>query len=261
MRVVLIQMNIVWQNPQHNKEHITSFITDYFTKNADHHVPTLFILPEMFSTGFAVDLTVEPQEDGSALPFMQDVAAQFSIALAGSVVWKTKDQYFNRFFFVRPDRSFDSYDKRHLFTYGGEQHRFTAGNKRVITVWEGVRFLLQICYDLRFPVFARNKHDYDVIIYVSNWPTPRLSACRTLLQARAIENVCYVLGVNRVGTDPKCSYSGGTMAVDYKGQIIVEAAENQEDVVTTILDLDQLRSYRDHFPALDDADKFEIEFD
>ena len=158
---------------------------------------------------------------------------------------------------MKPDGSVTWYDKKHLFTYGGEHLRFTAGTERVVVEWRGVRILLEVCYDLRFPVWARNRGDYDMILYVASWPTPRVSAWSALLVARAIENQCYVAGVNRVGTDPACEYCGGSVIIDPYGKTIAACEMNQECEASAEVDMEKLNAFREKFPALNDADDFE----
>ena len=178
--------------------------------------------------------------------------------MAGSVSIKENGKFYNRFYFVYPDGTYCSYDKRHLFTYGGEHKTFTAGKERVIVTYQGVRILLQICYDLRFPVWSRNRKDYDMVIYVASWPTPRVEVWSALLRARALENQCYVAGVNRVGEDPSCQYSGGTALIDPYGHTLGACKDGEEGEVTADIDMEELERFRQKFPVLDDADAFEL---
>lgn len=215
----------------------------------------LYVLPEMWSTGFATE--PEGIADGNllSLAWMKRKAAEINAAICGSVATRCDDAtYRNRFYFVKPDGNVVFYDKHHLFTYGNEHHHYTAGDERVIVEWRGVRFLLQICYDLRFPCFARNRGDYDCAIYVASWPTSRIEPWRALLRARAIENQCYVLAVDRIGTDPACSYCGGTEIVDAYGRIVDACPDNAEATITATLDMDALTAFRRKFPVLSDAD-------
>ena len=163
-------------------------------------------------------------------------------------------KYYNRFHFVTPDGAVTTYDKKHLFTFGGEHERFTAGDKRVIVDYKGVRILLEICYDLRFPIWSRNRGDYDMIIYVASWPTPRVESWKALLTARAIENQCYVAGVNRVGTDPGNEYCGGSRVIDPYGKVIASCEDGKEMEAWAEVDLNVLEAFRAKFPVLDDAD-------
>jgi predicted amidohydrolase len=185
---------------------------------------------------------------------MKEKAASTGAAIAGSVAVTDGKSYYNRFYFVKPDGSVAHYDKKHLFTYGGEHHRFTAGEERVVVEHCGVRILLEICYDLRFPVWARNRGDYDMILYVASWPTPRVPAWSALLLARAIENQCYVAGVNRVGTDPSCEYCGGTVVIDPYGKTIAECPMGEESEASAVVDMDALEAFRQKFPVLEDRD-------
>lgn len=249
----MIQPDIQWADPEANRTRLAGMMRGM--ERAD-----VYILPEMFSTGFATepDGIAEPMTGGTcpSLEWMKDMAAELDAAVAGSIAMEVDGCYYNRFCFVRPDGLCTFYDKHHLFTYGGEHLRYTAGTARVIAEFRGVRFLLQICYDLRFPTFARNRASalYDVIIYVASWPTARVGAWLALQRARAIENQCYVCAVNRVGTDPSCRYSGGTMVIDPYGEVAASCAMGEEGTVTACLDMEALAAFRRKFPVLDDAD-------
>ena len=253
MNVVLIQADLCWENPSANWKHFEQKIAE-----VDH--ADLIVLPEMFSTGFCTHPCeiAEPFE-GPTLCWMQQVAHEKSVALCGSVATKEEGRYYNRFYFVFPDGRYQYYDKRHLFTFGGEHKEYTAGQERVIVEYEGWRILLQVCYDLRFPVWSRNRGDYDMIIYVASWPTPRVEAWSALLRARAIENLCYVAGVNRVGDDPYCNYCGGTVLLDFLGKPMAEGVMGQEGILAGTLDQEALTAFRAKFPALQDGDFFTFE--
>lgn len=251
MNILLLQTDIKWQRPHENREHTQAMIEA--SPQAD-----LIILPEMFTTGFCMQpVDVAEPADTETLAWMQVIAKQKNSAIAGSVAIKEGDKYYNRFYFVKPDGSYITYNKKHLFTFAGEDNEYTVGEEKVIVEYKGFRILLQICYDLRFPVFSRNTGDYDMIIYVANWPTVRIDAWNTLLKARAIENLCYVAGVNRAGDDPANTYSGGTVLLDYLGKTIVAATE-YEDAVCGQIDMQELKNFREKFPALNDADKYRI---
>lgn len=257
MKVTLLQMDIVWGDIAKNCEVASQLIDS--APGSD-----LYVLPEMWSTGFATEPDGIADDSLQSLRWMQQKANATNAAIAGSVATKAEDGTFrNRFYFVKPQAPQASdealsdivfYDKHHLFTYGNEHHRYTAGQERVIIEWRGVRFLLQVCYDLRFPCFARNKGTaYDCAIYVASWPTSRIDPWRALLKARAIENQCYVLGVDRIGTDPACSYCGGTEFIDAYGR--VEACpDNEQCTLTRTLDIEALNAFRKKFPVLSDAD-------
>jgi predicted amidohydrolase len=278
MKLLLLQTDIHWLAPDENRRRVENLTSSIKPGEVD-----LVALPEMFTTGFAVDPAgvAEPASDdgsgdcsgagvgsgvvaGSTLDWMRGLAARLDAAVAGSVAVAVEQpsptglpsRFFNRHYFVRPDGSFSFYDKRHLFSFAGEHHRYTAGTQRVVVEWRGWRILLQTCYDLRFPVFARNRGDYDMVLYVANWPTVRRRPWDTLLRARAIENLCYAAGVNRVGSDPYTTYSGGTALIDFRGEALAAAADNTEEAIFCDLDLDALRAFRTKFPALNDADGF-----
>lgn len=253
MKITLIQTDLLWNDPAGNRARFEQKIAE--AGSAD-----LIVLPEMFSTGFCTQprLAAEPL-GGETLPWMKRIAQKTDCALAGSVAVEENGHYFNRFYFVKPDGSVSQYDKRHLFTYGGEHKEFTAGDKRVIVEYKGWRILLQICYDLRFPVWSRNRNDYDLALYTANWPTPRVDAWSALLRARAIENLCYVAGINRTGTDPNCSYCGKSALLDFKGQTLEDVELGKEALLSAELDADALRDFRKNFPALQDADRFSLE--
>ena len=185
---------------------------------------------------------------------MKAKAAAINAAIAGSIAINENGKYYNRFYFVKPDGSVSYYDKKHLFTYGGEHHRFTAGSERRVVEFRGVRILLEICYDLRFPVWSRNRGDYDMILYVASWPSSRVVAWSALLVARAIENQCYVAGVNRVGNDPACEYNGGSAIINPYGERIACCATGEECEVSATIDMEALEAFRCKFPVLNDRD-------
>jgi len=202
LKIALFQQDIIWADPVANRAKLESVLQK--AAGAD-----LCVLPEMFSTGFAtVPEGIAEEAPSQTLEWMKLTAAQNGMAIAGTIALHENGKYYNRFYFVKPDGEVASYDKRHLFTYGGEDKTFAAGSSRCVVEWKGVRFLLLICYDLRFPVWIRNRKDYDAIICVASWPTVRRKAWDALLKARAIENQCFVAAVDRTGNDPSCSYSG-----------------------------------------------------
>lgn len=252
MKVTLLQRDIVWADPETNVREAERTMSGM--PGAD-----LYVLPEMFSTGFCTSPEgIAETADSDTLRWMKDFAVKHACAVAGSVAVTEGGRFYNRFYFVKPDGSVVYYDKKHLFTYGGEHKRFTAGNERVIVEHAGCRILLQVCYDLRFPVWSRNCKDYDMIIYVASWPTSRVQAWKTLLHARAIENQCYVAGVNRVGNDPACEYCGGTMLVDPYGKTVDACIDGVQGTVTAEVNMEELATFRSKFPVLDDADRFEL---
>ena len=248
MKVTILQRNIEWANPVLNVQRAEEAIN----RNAG---ADLYVLPEMFSTGFCTQPEgIAESCDSDTLKWMKRKATEIDAAIAGSVAVEQEGKYYNRFYFVKPDGSVTYYDKKHLFTYGGEHLRFTAGDERVVVEWRGVRILLEVCYDLRFPIWARNRGDYDMILYVASWPTPRVAAWSSLLVARAIENQCYVAGVNRVGTDPACEYCGGSVIIDPYGRTIAACADDTECEATAEVDMVALEAFREKFPVLKDAD-------
>ena len=252
MKINIIQHDIIWANPSGNIQRLDRLIDEQ--PGAD-----LYVLTEMFSTGFATKPEgIAEHEDSPTITWMKQKANQCNAAIAGSIAIEHEGKYFNRFYFVKPDGEVVTYNKRHLFTYGGEDKTFTKGDERVIVTYQGVRFLLQICYDLRFPVWSRNLGDYDAILYVANWPTPRVEAWKALLRARAIENQCYVAGVNRVGNDPSCQYCGGSAIIDPYGKTLASCEDNKECSVTAEIEMQELEKFRKHFPVLNDQDEFEL---
>lgn len=252
MDILLVQAALEWLSPDANRKHIGAMLAD--TRGAD-----LIVLPEMFTTGFVTDTnTIAEKDETRSLEWMRALAQDSGAAVVGSVAVEDGGRFFNRCYFVRPDGTFVSYDKRHLFGFGGEHVNYTPGRERVVVEWAGFRILLQVCYDLRFPVFSRNMGDYDMILYVASWSQARRKVLDVLLRARAIENVCYVAGVNRVGSDPASEYDGGTAMIDFKGDVMERAEDNCECVVRAKADIGELMAFRAKFPVLDDADDFEL---
>lgn len=252
MKITLVQSRPEWMAPERNRSALTAVLRS--AGPAD-----LFILPEMFATGFCVEpCGVAEPEGGPTLQWMARVAAERNAALVGSVAVECGGRFYNRLYLVEPDGEVHAYDKRHLFGYGGEQRYFTAGGRRVVVPFRGVRILLQVCYDLRFPVWARNRGDYDLAVYVACWPASRREAWKILLQARAVENQCYVAGVNRVGDDPRCTYAGDSRVIDPYGKVLAACAEGGADCVSVTIDREALERFRKKFPVLDDADAFTL---
>lgn len=251
MTTAAIQTDIIWNDAQHNLATVEELIKG--TAGAD-----LYVLPEMFSTGFITkpEGIAEP-EQGTTIAWMLRMAKETDAAITGSVAVKSLEgDYRNRMYFVRPDGSYTYYDKRHLFTYGNEHLQYTAGSEPVIVQWRGVRIMLQVCYDLRFPCFSRNnpQSPYDLCIYVASWPESRRAVWDVLLRARAIENQCYVIGANRIGNDPNCHYNGGTTIINPYGKADATATDDAVAVVTSPLDIERLQAFRQKFPVLHDAD-------
>ena len=250
MRTSIIQMDIAWSDPSANVRKTNAMIDN--APEAD-----LYVLPEMFSTGFATcPEGIAEEDDCDTLLWMRHKAAEKDAAIAGSVAVRSGGKYYNRLYFVKPDGSTVFYDKRHLFSYAGENEHYTRGAERVVVEWRGVRIMLQVCYDLRFPVFSRNHGDYDMIVYVAAWPTSRIHVWDTLLKARALENQCYVVGVNRIGSDPNCDYCGHSVIISPYGKEIASCVEHTECAMQAEIDIERLQAFRKKFPVLDDADDY-----
>lgn len=249
MKLTLLQTDIAWGAPEMNTARAEALMDS-------HPGSDLYLLPEMFSTGFATSPEgIAEQPEGHTVAWMRRTAEQRRCALCGSLAIREGDRFYNRLYFVKPDGTVETYDKRHLFTYGGEHLHYTAGTSRLVVEWQGVRILPLICYDLRFPVWSRNRGEYDLLIYVANWPVPRRRVWDTLLRARAIENQCYVAAVNRVGSDPSCTYNGGSCLIDAYGRDTVSCPDDLVCAVTAELDLERLSAFRAKFPVLQDGDK------
>ena len=257
-----IQADLHWENKQAN--------LDMFEHKIKSIAQTeIVVLPEMFSTGFSMN----PEElaetmEGDTLKWMKRVAAEKKVILTGSVIIKEDDNFFNRLIWMLPNGQFGYYDKRHLFAYADEDKHYTPGNKRLIASVKGWKVNLLVCYDLRFPVWSRQTIgraddaerglEYDLLIYVANWPERRVIAWKTLLQARAIENQCYVVGVNRVGTDGNgIYYSGESMVIDPMGEILY-SQKDKEDIFTVTVEKQHLQNVRTKLPFWKDADRIQI---
>ena len=248
MKISIIQQDIVWKSIRENIQRADAAVDA--APGAD-----LYVLPEMFSTGFCTDPEgIAECPDGESLSWMKSKASQTGAAIAGSIAVCDEGRYYNRFYFVSPDGTVSHYDKKHLFTYGGEHLHFTAGAERVVVEFKGVRILLEVCYDLRFPVWSRNRGDYDMILYVASWPAGRVNAWKSLLVARAIENQCYVAGVNRVGSDPSNEYTGASMVIDPYGRVIASCEDGKQMTASADIDIPALDAFRAKFPVLRDSD-------
>ena len=274
LTITTIQTNLFWEDKQANMQMLRQKIDSIEEKTE------IVILPEMFTTGFSMQPEVFAETmDGETIEWMKMVSNKNGIALTGSVMIEEDGKYFNRLIWMLPNGQFGYYDKRHLFAYGEEDKHYSSGKKRLIASVKGWKINLQVCYDLRFPVWARQQIDrfstppdgaqktsdstqgnpeYDVLIYVANWPERRSHAWKTLLCARAIENQCYVIGVNRVGDDAKnIHYSGNTLVIDPMGQVLYHMAD-EEDINTITLSKEKLEEVRTRFPFLNDGDDFII---
>jgi omega-amidase len=252
MRVVLIQPDLKWQDPGANRQNLQKLMDG--AQPAD-----IYVLPEMFTSGFTMEpATVAESMTGLTVTWLQNMAAQKQAAICGSMVVSENSAFRNRFLFVKPDRSVSYYDKRHLFSLAGEDKVYEPGKEKVIVSYMGWNICLQVCYDLRFPAFARNVEDYDLLVYVANWPGARIQAWDTLLKARAIENMSFVIGVNRVGVDANGhDYPGHSQAIDFMGHELA-AAEEQEQRVFVDLDRDAMLKAREKFGFLRDRDQVTV---
>lgn len=255
LTVTLLQTGLIWQAPTDNRNHLAACMQTLIG-NTD-----LIVLPEMFTTGFTMqpELLAEPAE-GPTLTWLREQAARTRAVITGSVAVIADNKFYNRLYWVCPDGSYAHYDKRHLFRMGHEHEHYTAGERPLIVELHGWRICPLVCYDLRFPVWSRRRHglDYDVLIYVANWPAVRRYPWQILLKARAIENLCYCVGVNRIGVDGNgVAHSGDSVALDFMGQPLLEAPE-QPWLGSVSLSYADLQQFRQRFPAELDADKFRI---
>ncbi|MFK7058610.1 nitrilase family protein [Flavobacterium oreochromis] len=253
MKIAIIQPDLVWENPSLNRLNFEQKI------NLIKEKVDLIVLPEMFTTGFTMNpSTVAETMDGKTITWMVSLAKSKNTAITGSLIITENGKYYNRMIFVFPNGKIQKYDKRHLFTLAKEEVVFTSGQEKVIVEYNNWKICLQICYDLRFPVFVRNLEDYDMIIYVASWPEPRVNAWDILLRARAVENLAYVIGVNRVGMDDnQLNYVGHSQIVDYLGNYVISPFE--EEVVKIIaLDKKELIETRKRLNFLNDKDSFHL---
>ncbi|EPC04484.1 carbon-nitrogen hydrolase [Litchfieldella anticariensis FP35 = DSM 16096] len=262
LRTTLVQCDLRWENPEANCQMLEELLGDLGGEETD-----LIVLPEMFATGFTMNSRemAEPMESSHTVAWLREQADRRGCVVTGSVAVQDGNDYYNRMIWATPGGQPIHYDKRHLFRMAGEHERYGMGQKRVVVELKGFRLLLTVCYDLRFPVWLRQqprgdeKFEYDAMLCVANWPAPRRQPWRTLLQARAIENLCYVIGVNRVGEDAKgLDYAGDSMLVDFKGEPLVDEPRDQPFLRTATLDRETLAQFREKFPAWMDADRFEV---
>lgn len=254
MKTALIQFNTIWEDKHANLKYVQNKILN-LPDDVD-----LVVLPEMFTTGFTMNPEmVAEEEQGETFQIIQKLATDKQTAITGSWVVKEENNYYNRLFFVFPDGSYKTYNKRHLFTLAGEEKIYKSGNEKLIVPYKGWNICLLVCYDLRFPVYSRIvNQNYDLLVYVASWPDRRIDAWNALLKARAIENMSYIVGVNRCGTDPNgVEYSGHSQVIDFIGKHIVSPLIN-EQICITELEKDPLQNARQKFTFLNDADDFEI---
>lgn len=259
IQATLIQTSLFWQEPERNMAHFSRLI-----KRMDS-TSRLIVLPEMFLTGFVVQPQQHAQAmDSAYIVALQQLSREKECVICGSLIIREGENYFNRFLWIRPDGGIEKYDKKHLFTFGGEDKNFLPGRENVIFTLEGIRFKPMICYDLRFPVWARNRYSqetgyaYDVLLYTANWPEPRRAVWKTLLKARAIENQCIVIGVNRIGNDGEgLHYAGDSRVIDARGKKIASAARGKKATISFMLDCNALHTFREKFPVGPDWDAFQ----
>ncbi len=251
MKVTILQKDIQWADAKAN-------IADAERLIKGAPCSDLYVLPEMWSTGFATEpFNISEDADNSiSLAWMKSKAQSLKCALAGSMSVMSDGKYRNRLYFVYPDGHYVYYDKHHLFKYGGEDKYYTEGNERVIAEYSGMRFLLATCYDLRFPEWIRNFNDYDCMIIVANWPESRQNVWQILLRARAIENQCYVIGANRVGKDELCHYIGNSAIIDAYGHTMEHCPKALSSTTTTDISMNALNHFRKNFSILNDSDKY-----
>lgn len=253
LNICIIQSNIIWENIDENlnlfEAHIDSVI------DAD-----VIVLPEMFTTGFSMNTSkLAETMGGKTMDWLRDNAKKKNCVITGSIIIEENDKYYNRLIWMRPDGTFGKYDKRHLFRMSEEHQTFTDGDERVVFEVKGWRVLPLICYDLRFPVWSRNRNDYDVLIYVANWPEARRTPWQIMLKSRAIENQVYVVAVNRLGKDEMGnSYSGDSAVIEPKGNIISKTLMGEESVESVSLSYEDLEIFRNKFPVGLDGDEFRI---
>ncbi len=255
LKVALIQSNLVWEHPEQNRINFSEKI------NALNDNVDLIVLPEMFTSGFTMNAeSVAETMDGVSLHWLQDLAVQNTTAITGSLVIKEQDKYYNRLVFVHPDGQIDCYDKRHTFTLANEHKTYTAGTKTLVVNYKGWTIKPLICYDLRFPVWARNIEDYDLLLYVANWPKIRIDAWDALLKSRAIENMSYCIGVNRVGLDGNAyEYSGHSGAYDVLGNRLDTIPSGTACTEVVTLQKAHISKYREKLGFLNDRDTFTLE--
>lgn len=256
MKISIIQSELAWENKSLNFKNLGDLMSPHFN-NTD-----IIVLPEMFNTGFSMnhERLYEPLY-GETFNWMSEISKKGNFGVCGSYIVKEKELLFNRWVFVSPEQDLWYYDKRHLFSMAGEDKIFSRGEKRLIFSFRGIRISPFICYDLRFPVWSRNRNDYDLMINAANWPESRREVWMTLLKARAIENQCYVAGANRTGIDGSgIKYSGDSVIINPMGMVIASAKPNEVSAITGEVSMDELADFRKKFPVHNDADSFTFNF-
>ncbi|MCU0433712.1 MAG: amidohydrolase [Bacteroidia bacterium] len=269
LHVAAVQTALHWENPEANRRHFSAIFREIAT-DEENPRPDLIVLPEMFSTGFSMAPERHAEMPGGpTTQWMQEQAALHNAVITGSIIVKEDNHYYNRLLWVLPNGSVEHYSKRHLFRMGGEDKHYTAGQQKLITQIKGFKVCPLVCYDLRFPVWSRNRFakdaqdnlaaDYDLLIYVANWPEARSFQWKALLRARAIENQAYLIGVNRIGHDGKdIPHNGCSALLNFKGEDLVYTAYGVPSVLRASFSLSNLEQFRSNFPAGMDADAFEL---
>lgn len=254
IRVTLAQTDLFWESPQKNRDYLD-------VKILKLSEPTdIIILPETFTSGFTMSAhQIAETMDGPSVKWMRQLAAKTGAAICGSLIITENGHFFNRFVFIKSDGEAVHYDKRHLFSIGGEKEAYSPGTLRTVFTYLGWRIALYICYDIRFPVWCRNRNDTDLMLFTANWPMARILVWNTLLKARAIENQVYIAGVNRIGSDGNgIKYNGMSQLINPYGNALLDPELHEEDLFTVEISLTQLNDFRQKFPVANDADIFEI---
>ena len=254
LKIALIQTNLVWANPEENRKNINQKI-ETISEAID-----IIVLPEMFTSGFTMNpQSVAETMSGDSISWLQKLASKKNCAITGSLVISENDTFYNRLVFIHPNGKIDTYDKRHTFTLAGEHNVYSAGTSNTIIEYQGWKICPLICYDLRFPVWARNTENYDLLIYVANWPKPRINAWDTLLKARAIENMSYCVGVNRVGTDNTgYDYPGHSVCYDVLGNKLIDFEPDENNIKIVTIEKSSIQKYREKLGFLKDQDSFSL---
>lgn len=271
LHISLLQANLFWEDSMKNKSHFENLLSNFF-ENEENQNTDIVVLPEMFTTGFTMNVDLaEKIEDSPTLEWLKKNTKKYDVAITGSIIIEDDKKFYNRLFFVEPNGNYNYYDKKHLFRMADEQKTFTAGIEHLIFEYKGWKICPQICYDLRFPVFSRNRLNidkdgiatsgYDILLYVANFPAARALAWNTLLPARAIENSCYAIGVNRIGKDGKeINYAGDSAIYNPKGEKLDSKIENigETEILSYSLSATDLQEYRKKFQVYLDDDNFEL---
>ncbi len=253
LNIAIIQLDIIWENIQQNLDVLESMFNEL-----DDSID-LVLLPEMFLTGFSMNIEqIAVSIDGVEVVKLKEWSKKKNLAILGSLAVKKNDKVYNSALFIKPNGEITIYNKRHLFRMGEEDNYFEKGDHRTIVDFKGIRIMPQICYDLRFPVWSRNRNDYDLLVYMANWPGSRQKVWNVLLEARAIENQSYTVGINRVGEGGGIKYLGGSKLVDYKGIVVKDLELNSNAYCVLQLDINKQNNFRTKFPAHQDSDEFNI---